>query len=1303
MNRNSHHIVIFSAAAAVTSQLLATSALAGTSVNTSSGNVSKQGSLDAITISLSGQVALRNWTSSPAISTLRPGGSSTYYFGPAGATPITYTATNTSDSYFQLGKQSFNSADVYSPANPHPTFPADVEQHSGLRVEWHEQGSVQGLYDLVNDQIGYTTGVGGTGIISNAAARGASVSNPTWVNGNQFTAGGSSNGHVLAGGNFADTYDSAVYERASGKNLSGAQNRIQFSQGEFKTENFALAGTPNKNRIPGQAGFGQGNPALLPAATPQGLGVAGGRQSFIPESSANLSTNKVNPESPASGGGANATYATGPWNTAGANNIDSQQFAVTAVTYSANPGTGIHRINKGDGQWLLATGRLANGADFNVINRANDAGQRTVPAASVGLDPSYSVGENDDGNTSGTANSNAQRTLGSSFRLSGKTSGTDARNAIAQSRLGFGPLSISEARGASAALPIRVLDVDFVNQTDTGNLADFKAVNFDNVVNFDYAGVLISHINTVKKPNQAALDSFKNNPSNNAAITAFQTANPSLTFEQAAWAIILSSLTGIKGDQFGNVKTFTDNIIQSVGSGATVATASANNPADGLYSAGYLIPGLLNYKREYDGAPLTPNSPNLAIQAAVKANYGPLFSADGTPGSNNQTRGTGANAFYGFLNPAGAPVINGTIPITAKDAAGASVGNTVIAPAGNYLFGNFNQNGSRDYAAVKEGINAAISLAKAELLAATPDASVGSIYVGGIANGTVITPNSGTPGWSQLNKANTKGDLIVLGDFNSDGAFDGQDVYRLARGASLSDAAGGDQLTAASGAAFSERVRNVNAKLNKNAALDDAHNATSAIGGNPDGANSARAFLRKTARAVLVGKPGAALPSGATLITSTGAGPTLVNTYTFDAAGTNAFNKLDVNRDGKANFFDAAIVDGFNGQSYTNLDHQLNAVVATTVNDGGTIFYGTGATPTDPTLDGTTARRQISLVDAELNDDAGINAADVTVANTALTGAGNDEWYAGNNYKVGPNTIAFNRTSSAVTLGAGATLQIVSGTVENKGADVFTSGLNSIDVNTGTTGTLKISSGSQTTVSKITGTGTTEVAGTGSKLTAKFGVIQNAISLNTGGKLDVTLNGSSTGVTQVKSLNIDAASTLELHDNDLIVDYTGGSTVYTSILDKVKLGLPLLGFGGTGKGITSAEVQAQGAGGMGLNGTMLGVIDGSTTGGQVTSLSGFTVTNPTTSVLVKYTWRGDTNLDGVVNGSDYALADTGFSGGGTGWFYGDVNYDGSINGSDYALIDTGFSSQTGPLPEPAMLSLLGIGAGALMRRRRRSA
>jgi hypothetical protein len=69
----------------------------------------------------------------------------------------------------------------------------------------------------------------------------------------------------------------------------------------------------------------------------------------------------------------------------------------------------------------------------------------------------------------------------------------------------------------------------------------------------------------------------------------------------------------------------------------------------------------------------------------------------------------------------------------------------------------------------------------------------------------------------------------------------------------------------------------------------------------------------------------------------------------------------------------------------------------------------------------------------------------------------------------------------------------------------------------------------------------------------------------------------------------------------------------------------------------------------------------------------------TTDVLIKYTYYGDANLDGQVDGSDYTLIDNGFHNHLTGWSNGDFNYDGRIDGSDYTLIDNACNTQSASL------------------------
>ncbi len=264
-------------------------------------------------------------------------------------------------------------------------------------------------------------------------------------------------------------------------------------------------------------------------------------------------------------------------------------------------------------------------------------------------------------------------------------------------------------------------------------------------------------------------------------------------------------------------------------------------------------------------------------------------------------------------------------------------------------------------------------------------------------------------------------------------------------------------------------------------------------------------------------------------------------------------------------------------------------------------------------------------------------------------------------------------------------------------ASLVNGSLNQFSVKiTGTGSIAKAGTGTLTISSTNTYTGSTSV--TGGKLITKT-AIKNGAALNvTNGALEVPANGTASGVTSVSSVTTGATGLIDLHDNDLVVDYGANTSSYNSIVNQVKSGLVLLGGSGTG-GIGSSDVDNQT-----IAGAMLAVVDDgdANIAGAITEISGFTIASPTSSVLVKYTWFGDSNLDGVVDGSDYALIDTGFTAGGTlgGWVFGDYDYSGVIDGSDYALIDTGFISQTGALPEPATLGILGLGAMSILRRRR---
>jgi len=146
--------------------------------------------------------------------------------------------------------------------------------------------------------------------------------------------------------------------------------------------------------------------------------------------------------------------------------------------------------------------------------------------------------------------------------------------------------------------------------------------------------------------------------------------------------------------------------------------------------------------------------------------------------------------------------------------------------------------------------------------------------------------------------------------------------------------------------------------------------------------------------------------------------------------------------------------------------------------------------------------------------------------------------------------------------------------------------------------------------------------------------------------------------------------TLDLNNNDLDEPNADLGTV----TDQIHEGYNNGNWNGPGGIISSAAAADTG------HLTALGVIQNNGGGTAIYGNSSgqrlFDGTAPGASdILVKYTFYGDTNLDGKVDGSDYSRIDYGYMNNLRGWYNGDFNYDNAVNGSDYTLIDNAFNMQ----------------------------
>jgi hypothetical protein len=216
--------------------------------------------------------------------------------------------------------------------------------------------------------------------------------------------------------------------------------------------------------------------------------------------------------------------------------------------------------------------------------------------------------------------------------------------------------------------------------------------------------------------------------------------------------------------------------------------------------------------------------------------------------------------------------------------------------------------------------------------------------------------------------------------------------------------------------------------------------------------------------------------------------------------------------------------------------------------------------------------------------------------------------------------------------------------------------------------TITTSGGTSNFAGGISGAG--RLIASGSASIAAHHILQDSVQLSGAARI-----GPTQTLSLVHNLSFDEANnvvhgTWDLGTSALVVDYTG-ATPADAVRRYLRSGLNSGHW--NGPGLISSAAAAANPPNTAIGWAEAGDLFGPSGGGfQGISVDG-------TSLLLKYTYYGDSDLNGKINFDDYVHIDNGFNNHLTGWLNGDFNYDGHVDFDDYVLIDLAFNTQSGTL------------------------